>query len=123
MEIKQPTKVTGHFLTPPAVGTLAVPTETTGTIDPVDTDGEIIGVSVSESYSRAVMGVIGLKLQQGDYCPLKDVTIDQLLPTSDRPYFPVSLAKGDSIEWTVKSRGASSVLVPVVVTLHYNKNK
>ena len=62
--------------------------------------GKLVGISINKAYTDQIMSQILLTIRQGKANIFEAVPADYFIPTTDRPYFPVSRllrAAGDEI--------------------------
>jgi hypothetical protein len=83
-------------------------------------DGKPIGISVSESDTRPLLSACLLSVTQGSKTPLVSVPLNTLLPTADRPFFPIELNESGSVSFDLESvhAGVTAANFPTIV-VHY----
>jgi hypothetical protein len=83
-------------------------------------DGNPIGISVSEYDTRPLLSACLLTVTQGSKTPLVSVPLNQLLPTSDRPFFPLQLSNNGNVSFDLESvnAGVTAANFPIIV-IHY----
>lgn len=93
-------------------------------INPNANDGDIVGFSVAENYSRTVLAktLLTIESDQKDK-PLITVPLTQLLPDGERQMWPLvePIRKGTKIKAILTCRDNTMATAnPVVLILHHN---
>lgn len=85
-------------------------------------DGDVIGLSVAENYSRIVLASLLLTIEVDGAKPLVNVPLTQLLPDGERFMWPLKekILKGSKPKITLTHRNNTTAAAnPVVLICHH----
>lgn len=94
--------------------------ETTPQLDA--NDGDVIGISVGENYSRTILGKTLITIEVDGLKPVTNLPLTQLLPDGERHYWPVKIAAGLKPKIKLTCRDNTMVAAnPIVLITHHAK--
>ena len=81
--------------------------------------GDIVGISIGETYTRAELGQVNLSLKAGSRDILVNAPLSQFLPDGERQMWPLNISKGTEIKATLNINVATLLVAkPIPLIFH-----